>query len=371
MKKEQQDLVWACLPKEVRDIIRREYRGKYRITGYSTKEMFGLHNLESDTEPEEMLIVERKEIQWRYARNNNVLANDPNNELSLHIKALLESLFGDKCLPDKDISKMKTTEQPEPKFKVGDKVKASTINTYVIAEVVEVNEIYPQFTYKLKNIPNTWFAEYTLEPYNEKTKEPIVSKDDTMDDTKETMEEKDYPPYLDRPKRIVLTEKNKCKKCGANAAQCADSPCQDYPLKEKELDIYELLQDYSDVKTIYSVVHDAEVEFKLVNRYIEFMGLSFYSNGSMYDVAGRCMLYPSRALYEKYPLDAYSAWMEWKESRKPKYVLQAELRLISNDGKTVEDYENIEVEMSDIDLTKAAEAVRECLMKFHEKKVEK
>ena len=55
------------------------------------------------------------------------------------------------------------------------------------------------------------------------------------------------------------------------------------------------------------------------------------------------------------------------EQSKPKYILQAELRLISSDGKTVEDYENIEVEMSGIDLTQAAEVVKKALQEFHEK----
>ncbi len=32
----------------------------------------------------------------------------------------------------------------------------------------------------------------------------------------------------------------------------------------------------------------------------------------------QCIIYPSRALYEKYPLDARKAWSEWAESRKPK-----------------------------------------------------
>lgn len=54
-----------------------------------------------------------------------------------------------------------------------------------------------------------------------------------------------------------------------------------------------------------------------------------------------------------------------EKARKPKYILQTELRLISSDGKTVEDYENIEVEMSNIDLTQAAEAVKKVLQEFY------
>ena len=63
---------------------------------------------------------------------------------------------------------------------------------------------------------------------------------------------------------------------------------------------------------------DAETDFNLANGYINSMGLSYYSNGSMYGVAGNIMLYPSRDLYEKYPLDAKKAWGEWQEEQKPK-----------------------------------------------------
>ncbi len=31
-----------------------------------------------------------------------------------------------------------------------------------------------------------------------------------------------------------------------------------------------------------------------------------------------CMLFPSKELYKKYPLDPRKAWTEWSESRKPK-----------------------------------------------------
>ena len=35
-----------------------------------------------------------------------------------------------------------------------------------------------------------------------------------------------------------------------------------------------------------------------------------HDDGSL-NKSGVCMLYPSRSLYEKYPLDPYSAWKEW------------------------------------------------------------
>lgn len=59
MNKELQDKVWACLPKEARDEIKRLYIDgvkQHKINRIAIyKSLFGRHNLTSDTEPEEML----------------------------------------------------------------------------------------------------------------------------------------------------------------------------------------------------------------------------------------------------------------------------------------------------------------------------
>lgn len=46
-----------------------------------------------------------------------------------------------------------------------------------------------------------------------------------------------------------------------------------------------------------------------------------------------CMLFPSRTLYEQYPLDPYIAWMKWKEEQMPK-LLSVTLGAMG-DGNTV------------------------------------
>ena len=93
-----------------------------------------------------------------------------------------------------------------------------------------------------------------------------------------------------------------------------------------------------------------------------------------------CLLFPSRVLYEKYPLDAYSAWMEWKEARKPKRWRaqeKGEYWCIVFDGNAIS---TIELDCrGDHNLynfgnyfrtkgeaIRAAEVVREALAKFHE-----
>lgn len=101
MNTEQQNLAWACLPKEVRDEIRKEYGNSivsaqaYTISSWQTlKWLYGKHNLTSDTEPSELLYVEREKVQDAY----KAITSDMR-------RAVLEELFGEKCLPDKDYNK--------------------------------------------------------------------------------------------------------------------------------------------------------------------------------------------------------------------------------------------------------------------------
>ncbi|MDE6436633.1 MAG: hypothetical protein K2K69_03895 [Muribaculaceae bacterium] len=97
-----------------------------------------------------------------------------------------------------------------------------------------------------------------------------------------------------------------------------------------------------------------------------------------------CLIYPSRALYEKYPLDAYSAWMEWKEERKPKRwradeggsywhfgstgkaAIRSEYRTtLDNSRYSIGNYFRTKE-----DAEQAVEVVREALTKFHEQNAE-
>ena len=108
MEKKTQDLAWACLPKETRADMRRQYKlnpDKWS-EGWNAglKYYFGHHNLTSDTEPEEMLMVERKKVQELYARFDKY-QQEATMELDKDFykgeQNALVLLFGDKCLPDK------------------------------------------------------------------------------------------------------------------------------------------------------------------------------------------------------------------------------------------------------------------------------
>ncbi len=68
MERETQNLAWCGLPKDTRGAIRM-HRKFSQISGHTKdllESLFGKHNLESDTEPEEMLMVKRKKVQEAY-----------------------------------------------------------------------------------------------------------------------------------------------------------------------------------------------------------------------------------------------------------------------------------------------------------------
>lgn len=127
MTKEQQDIAWACLPKEARE----EIRDIVKTSGMGIHGMFDLvfgGNVTLDTEPEEMLCISRREIICK--ANAYMTWTGRGNYEAAYIRGkfdLLDELFGDKRLPDKDLiednfAKSEPSVQAEPKFKVGDKV---------------------------------------------------------------------------------------------------------------------------------------------------------------------------------------------------------------------------------------------------------
>lgn len=138
---------------------------------------------------------------------------------------------------------------------------------------------------------------------------------------------------------IGVEENNLCFTNQNPYTKLETKPTEDMETKEEKseipINLCELLKRHHG--TIYSVVHDADVEFKLANGYIELMGIEYYSNGSMYDVAGRCLLYPSRALYEQYPLDPYTAWMKWQEGQRT-YEIKVSIDYCENFMGLVDDF---------------------------------
>lgn len=98
MTTDQQNLAWQAMPKAERQKIvsvyacRNDGNSPYS-QGYreALRQLFGHHNLTSDTEPEEMLMVSRKEVIRIYKESNS------SDDFNAGIRNCLEELFSDKC----------------------------------------------------------------------------------------------------------------------------------------------------------------------------------------------------------------------------------------------------------------------------------
>ncbi len=94
--------------------------------------------------------------------------------------------------------------------------------------------------------------------------------------------------------------------------------------ENKGLNLCELLKGHEGEK-LYSpfygvmelmTINDGLLCFQNAN-----IGIDLLPNGhSQYAVDGYCAIFPSRALYEQYPLDPRSAWNEWKEAQKKPFI---------------------------------------------------
>ena len=392
MNKEQQDLAWACLPKEARNNILSDY--EYHLKRYEAvkrqhskgvidalEDLFGKDNLTSDTEPEEMLMVSRSEVQEAY----KAVVSDMR-------RSVLFELFGKKCLSDKKESK--------PKFHIGQKVRVK--GTKQIGTIKEPYSNDVGYRVYFEDGDGGWDKEYSadeLEPYIE------------PESMKEWLDSEEHPkPKFKVGDKVRVNNTRYNKYFGSfgvvksieefirgtyvynleNDTSFIETSLEPYTepetkdnMEEKELNLAELLKgcegeeffSISVGKVMFKAIYDFDDTHKIRTIRKDAVGneynVNFHSDGRR-NKAGLQDLYPSEDLLKKYPLDAKKAWDEWASERKPKYILQAEMRLISLDGRDVEDWEQIEIiGVPDIDLSQAAEAVRETLQKFHEQNAER
>lgn len=126
MDKELQDLAWRSLPKEFKEEVKRMYEtaksyvlGDMEINAQVCEavlsELFGIHNLTSNTEGEEMLMCNKGVVEALYLES---LKCAPKLERWKGIKWTLDHLFGSKCLPDENYSnveRLEKNEDAEPK----------------------------------------------------------------------------------------------------------------------------------------------------------------------------------------------------------------------------------------------------------------
>ena len=188
-----QDLAWTCLPKEFKEEVKFEY---YRVATKAQKDeydlgflhahegMFGIHNLTSDAEGEEMLMVSRKKVQELYAKFQHSFDNVVSDNLIGHYTAkmgVLKALFGSKCLPENVAtsepnvdSLHANVDSLEPRFKAGDVAVIASEFKHPLLEqggaIVTILSYHPNGDfYSCAIAPNVGIdvdAKY-LEPYTE------------------------------------------------------------------------------------------------------------------------------------------------------------------------------------------------------------
>ena len=155
------DLWWSCLPIEARAEIRTNYAYGSNDVRTLLRTLFGTTNLISPNEPEETLMVKRSDVIDFYSK----YIGNPTKEISrLQLRKEINSLFGDKCLPDKKES-----------FKLGDKLvfkKRHEEKVYThVGWYDEVGRIINLENNKKRNIIQA--HESQLELYMKKEKETL------------------------------------------------------------------------------------------------------------------------------------------------------------------------------------------------------
>lgn len=175
MDKELIDQAWACLPREFKEEVKKEYRKGYVCETLAMLiTLFGHHNLTSDAEGEEMLTVSRKQVQEVY--------NKYAKYVGFKLQPLLE-LFDSKCLPDEaplsqnpaancDTESHISTDcdkPSEPKFYIGQRVRClNDGETYIVLAKAGKHH------YSLQGVEHDVHEDY-LEPYAEPTENLISS----------------------------------------------------------------------------------------------------------------------------------------------------------------------------------------------------
>ena len=212
MKTEQQNEIWALLPRWFKEEVKNLYRycscmkDRYELGAMDTLEItFGKHNLASDAEEEEMLYVSRKEAQGLFRACNEhkhecLIYGDSADYFDGEIN-VLTILFGSKCLPDNVDSLSQNpaencdkanhistddNKSAEPRFKIGDKVfhVFSSKVTYECTIIkIRQNKYTGKWEYDVLyewGKPGMYIPESDLEPYTEPEEKtsPNVNRSD-------------------------------------------------------------------------------------------------------------------------------------------------------------------------------------------------
>lgn len=175
MTKELQDLAWTVLPKEFKEEVKRMYRiadsdVDQMIATIMLENVFGIHNLTSDAEGEEMLMCEKSKVMKLY----NQFQKD-GTFTCLYAAGVLDTLFGSKCLPDESeppilskVEKIGKDCKAEPKFHIGQRARHKP--TRLVDVIDGISQSAP-YTYRFKHMEHILreqeIFESDLEPYIE------------------------------------------------------------------------------------------------------------------------------------------------------------------------------------------------------------
>lgn len=183
MKTELQNKAWSVLPKEFKEEVKYEYHRvatkaikiNYDLGFMNAHEgMYGIHNLTSDAEGEEMLMVEKSKVMKLYNKFQR-----GSTFTCLYAAGVLDTLFGSKCLPD----------ETDKSIQVGDKVVYHPFksDSFYNAEVMEIRvQGDKPYLLHLEDAENIWAypieVQSTAETYPQEPKpaEPKFHKGDKV-----------------------------------------------------------------------------------------------------------------------------------------------------------------------------------------------
>lgn len=105
MNKELIDRAWACLPREFKEEVKKEYyhddSNPFELA--QLEAIFGIHNLTSDAEGEELLTCEKYKVEEALNYCDELDSISGSHNMLNWGKQMIVYLFGSKCLLDEDV----------------------------------------------------------------------------------------------------------------------------------------------------------------------------------------------------------------------------------------------------------------------------
>lgn len=157
----------------------------------------------------------------------------------------------------------------------------------------------------------------------------------------------------------------------SNLSPYTEPQTKDETMEAKELNLCELLKGrcttfYSPMWGDTDVLQLYDVNLRIAPRKDHATWLNTDEQGKC-DDDGICMLWPSRALYEQYPLDPYTAWMVWQQEQTPKYFIQIEFGSYNREGDFTERFSDLTYFRTPADRGKCIEEIKAIIEKYNKK----